>query len=159
MSDGSIIYLAIAPLKEFAQNSVEENTDAGQVVRYTHSHATQSDLFTQGVPADITLLKRWVRLLPEHESKDQFVTLPIARIRRSATGAFEIDSAFMPPASSLQAISAQMLMIRRLLDILEAKVSALYGHHREPSKNIIEFRSGDIASFWLLHTASHHYGQ
>ena len=24
----------------------------------------------------------------------------------------------------------------------------------EPSKNIIEFRSGDIASFWLLHTAS-----
>lgn len=159
LSDGSIIYLAIAPLKEFAQNSVEENTDAGQVVRYTHSHTSQSDLFTQGVPADITLLRRWVRLLPEHESRDQFVTLPIARIHRSATGAFEIDNAFMPPASSLQAIPAQMLMVRRLLDILEAKVSALYGHHREPSKNIIEFRSGDIASFWLLHTASHHYGQ
>ena len=26
--------------------------------------------------------------------------------------------------------------------------------HRKPSKNIIEFRSGDVASFWLLHTAS-----
>ena len=33
-------------------------------------------------------------------------------------------------------------------------MDALYGMHREPSKNIIEFRSGDVASFWLLHTAS-----
>lgn len=40
------------------------------------------------------------------------------------------------------------------MDALQAKVNALYGHHREPSKNVIEFRSGDIASFWLLHTAS-----
>ena len=159
LADGSIIYLAIAPLKEFGQNSIEEHSDTGQVVRYSHSHITQADLFTQGVSAEITLLKRWVRILPEHESKDQFVTLPVARIHRSATGAFEMDSAYIPPASSLQAVPAQMLMLRRLLDILEAKVSALYGHHREPSKNIIEFRSGDIASFWLLHTASQHYGQ
>jgi type VI secretion system protein ImpJ len=41
-----------------------------------------------------------------------------------------------------------------LLDALHAKVNALYGHHREPSKHVIEFRSGDISSFWLLHTAS-----
>ena len=37
---------------------------------------------------------------------------------------------------------------------MQAKVDALYGLHREPSKHVIEFRSGDIASFWLLHTAS-----
>ena len=34
------------------------------------------------------------------------------------------------------------------------KVNALYGFHREPARNLIEYRSGDIASFWLLHTAS-----
>jgi type VI secretion system protein ImpJ len=45
-------------------------------------------------------------------------------------------------------------MLRRLLDALQAKVEALYGFHREPSRHVIEFRSGDIASFWLLHTAS-----
>ena len=32
------------------------------------------------------------------------------------------------------------------IDTLQAKVDALYGMHREPSKNIIEFRSGDVAS-------------
>ena len=46
------------------------------------------------------------------------------------------------------------LQRRRLLDALQAKVNALYGHHREPSKHVIEFRSGDISSFWLLHTVS-----
>jgi type VI secretion system protein ImpJ len=46
------------------------------------------------------------------------------------------------------------LHLRRLMDALQAKVDALYGMHREPSKHVIEFRSGDIASFWLLHTAS-----
>jgi type VI secretion system protein ImpJ len=46
------------------------------------------------------------------------------------------------------------LHLRRLLDALQAKVEALYGMHRQPSQNIIEFRSGDVASFWLLHTAS-----
>jgi type VI secretion system protein ImpJ len=39
-----------------------------------------------------------------------------------------------------------------VLDALQAKVDALYGLHRQTSQNIIEFRSGDIASFWLLHT-------
>jgi type VI secretion system protein ImpJ len=30
---------------------------------------------------------------------------------------------------------------------------------REPSRHVIEFRSGDIASFWLLHTASSAYAR
>jgi type VI secretion system protein ImpJ len=55
---------------------------------------------------------------------------------------------------SLQASPALTLMVRRLVEMLQAKVEALYGFHREPSKHVIEFRSGDVASFWLLHTAS-----
>src|SRR5690606_12322534 len=71
-----------------------------------------------------------------------------------ATGGFELDGRFMPPCLNIQSSPALFLYLRRLLDVLQAKVDALYGLHREPSKNIIEFRSGDVASFWLLHTAS-----
>jgi hypothetical protein len=60
----------------------------------------------------------------------------------------------MPPSISLRSAPNLFLMLRRQIDALLAKVEALYGFHREPSKNVIEFRSGDIASFWLLHTAS-----
>ena len=41
----------------------------------------------------------------------------------------------MPPAINLQASSAVLLQLRRLLDVLlQAKVDALYGMHRRPSK-------------------------
>jgi type VI secretion system protein ImpJ len=80
--------------------------------------------------------------------------VPICRLRRSATGPFEVDPRFMAPSMSLAAAPLLQSTLRRLLDALQAKVDALYGFHREPSKHVIEFRSGDIASFWLLHTAS-----
>lgn len=157
ITDGCVIYLALAPLKEYGENSTDNPAESSQFVRYVRSHDTQPDLFTQAVAAEITSLKRWVRFVPDTEPMEQFVTLPVARIRRSATGGLELDNAFIPPVSALQVSPALMVLTRRLLDMLQAKISALYGHHREPSKNIIEFRSGDIASFWLLHTASNYY--
>lgn len=156
-AESCTIYLAISPLKEYGENSVDGDAKNGQVVRYVRRHAECPDLFTKAIPAEVTTLENWVRLLPDTESRDQFVTLPIARIRRSGTGGYQLDSDFIPPSSSIKASEALQLMTRRVLDILQAKVDALYGHHREPSKNIIEFRSGDIASFWLLHTASQYY--
>ncbi len=156
-AESCTIYLAISPLKEYGENSVDSDAQNGQVVRYIRRHAERPDLFTKAIPAEVTTLENWVRLLPDTESRDQFVTLPIARIRRSGTGGYQLDSDFIPPSSSIGASNALQLMTRRVLDILQAKVDALYGHHREPSKNVIEFRSGDIASFWLLHTASQYY--
>lgn len=156
-AESCTIYLAISPLKEYGENSVDSDAQNGQVVRYIRRHAERPDLFTKAIPAEVTTLENWVRLLPDTESRDQFVTLPIARIRRSGTGGYQLDNDFIPPSSSISASSALQLMTRRVLDILQAKVDALYGHHREPAKNVIEFRSGDIASFWLLHTASQYY--
>ena len=156
-AESCTIYLAISPLKEYGENSVEGDAQNGQIVRYVRRHVERPDLFTQAIPAEVTTLENWVRLLPDSESREQFVTVPIARIRRSGTGGYQLDSDFIPPSSSIKASPALQLMTRRVLDILQAKVNALYGHHREPSKNVIEFRSGDIASFWLLHTASQYY--
>lgn len=156
-AESCTIYLAISPLKEYGENSVDSNAQNGQVVRYIRRHTERADLFTKAIPAEVTTLESWVRLLLDTDARDQFVTVPIARIRRSGTGGYQLDSDFIPPASSIGGSSALQLMTRRVLDILQAKVDALYGHHREPSKNVIEFRSGDIASFWLLHTASQYY--
>ena len=94
------------------------------------------------------------KLPPETDPRAHLISLPLLRIKRTATGGFEHDRRFMPPSLNLQASPAMVLHLRRLLDVLQAKVDALYGLHREPSKNITEFRSGDVASFWLLHTAS-----
>lgn len=147
-------HAAIAPLRQQAGNAALDEAGGDSSVHYRHTMAEAADLFTQAAHAEVALLKRNVRLLADHEPREHLITLPICRLRRNAAGVFELDTRFVPPSVSVQACPALSALLRRMLDMLQAKVDALYGFHREPSRHVIEFRSGDVASFWLLHTAS-----
>jgi type VI secretion system protein ImpJ len=149
-----IFHAVLAPLRSNGSNAAMESAEDDGSLHYRRSAHTVADQFTQAAQAEVSLLKRSVRLLADHEPRDHLVSVPVCRIRRNANGGFELDARYMPPCLSLQASPALQALLRRLLDMLQAKVDALYGFHREPSKHVVEFRSGDIASFWLLHTAS-----
>lgn len=154
LSQHSITYhIALPALKNFGGNS-SSTALQGNSARYVHSNRTTPDLFTEAADAELTFLKKTLRLVSELEPRDSYVSFPIVRLRRVSTGGFELDPAFVAPSLSIRSAPLLFLQLRRLLDSLQAKVNALYGHHREPSKNVIEFRSGDISSFWLLHSAS-----
>lgn len=149
-------YLALPPTKDLGNNSSgQSDSHAGSsMARYSNEAASCTDLFTNAIDAEVIYLRKNVRLIADSEPRDQLTTIPVARIRRSSAGGFEFDTSFVPPSASIEASPAIYQQLRRLLDMLQAKVNSLYGFHREPSKNIIEFRSGDVASFWLLHTAN-----
>lgn len=153
-SDTLVFSLALPVLREFATNFAAAEADASNPVRYRQSDVSVPDMFTNAVDAEISVLRKTVRLLASFEPSDRFVTIPLLRIRKTSTAGYEVDSAFLFPSLTIDAQPALFGMLRRLLDVLQAKCAALYGYHREPSKNIIEFRSGDVASFWLLHTAN-----
>lgn len=146
-------YLAMHPLREAGANYVQDPA-AGFVSRYVSEQNSVGDHFTDAAQADITFLKASVKLVANSEPRDQYMSVPLVRIRRTATSGFEIDESFVPPSLAIEASPLLHQRLRQLIEALQAKVSALYGFHREPTKNIIEFRSGDVASFWLLHTAS-----
>ena len=147
-------HAALAPMRSAGSNSARADGGADSALRFRQAQQPATDWFTAAAAADVVVLKRAVRLLADHEPRDHLVSVPVLRLRRQAAGGFEHDGRFVPPCVSLQASPALGLMLRRLLEMLQAKVDALYGFHREPSRHVIEFRSGDIASFWLLHTAS-----
>jgi type VI secretion system protein ImpJ len=149
-----VFHAALPPMRAHAANFSGAGKEAREGVRYVQHNQEANDWFTSAEAAEVAVLRRRLRLLPHSEPREHLVSMPLLRLRRSATGAFELDAGFIPPALSIVAVPALQTMLRRLLDTLQAKVDALYGHHREPSKHVIEFRSGDIASFWLLHTAS-----
>ncbi|MFV0663244.1 type VI secretion system baseplate subunit TssK [Denitromonas sp.] len=151
--DSTVFYLAVHHLKTHGGNCAEQIADPGQARFLIEAHDA-SDLFTDAADAQITTLSQLAYLKAASEPLDQFATLPLLRVRRTTSDGFERDPAFIPPAVTLRAAPLLHLMLRRQIDALRAKVDALYGFHREPSQNVIEFRSGDIASFWLLHTAS-----
>ena len=146
------LYAALPLLREHGGNCAD--SEASTAARYAQANRPTADLFTDAGEAELAYLRQRVRILTEDEPRDAYTALPIARVRRTATGGFELDDEFIAPALHVAAAPALLLRLRRLLDGLQAKTEALYGHHRAPSQSVIEFRSGDIASFWLLHTAN-----
>ncbi len=157
LTQQTITYYAALPLlKEYGGNfnAAEQATTAA---RYTQVNIETPDLFTQGAPAELSYLKKSVRLVSELEPRNSLVSFPLLRLRRASSGGFELDPNFIPPCITIRSAPLLTQLLRHLMDALQAKINALYGHHREPSKNVIEFRSGDISSFWLLHTASAGY--
>lgn len=145
------IHVGLPLLKEHGSNCGEEG-NAG--TRYRQAARATVDLFTDAGEAELAYLRKTVRLLTDDDPRDAYVSVPVARVRRTATGGFEFDDSFLAPGISLAALPSLQVQLRRLLDSLQAKTDALYGLHREPSQSVVEFRSGDVASFWLLHTAN-----
>jgi len=153
-SQQTITYYAALPgLKPFSGNFAQPGQPT-KTVRFVQTNEETPDLYTQAAPASVSYLRKTVRLVPEFEPRDAYLSFPVLRLRRAASGGFELDPSFLAPSLSVGAAPPLFQQLRRLLEALQAKVSALYGHHREPSRNVIEFRSGDMSSFWLLHTAS-----
>lgn len=122
--------------------------------RYSLSSGATADLYTRAVSVDVSYLKKAVRLVSDQEPLGAFDCVPVIRLRRMVTGGFEPDPSFIPPGLSIASAPALKAMLDRLMEALQAKVQSLQGHMREPSRNVIEIRSGDVSSFWLLHTVS-----
>lgn len=153
-NDALVFTVALPLLREFASNFASGEAPSGNPLRYRQTEESAPDLFTNAVETELSTLRKTTRLLAPFDPADRFSALPLLRVRKTSTGGYELDPGFLFPALSIDSQPFLYAMLRRLLDMLQAKCAALYGYHREPSKNIIEFRSGDIASFWLLHTAS-----
>lgn len=152
-----VLHAATAPLRTNGSNFAASREEADTAARYYQVQHDIEDQYTDAASAQLSLLGKSVKLITEHDPRGHLVSMPVLRVRRNATGGFELDPRYVPPSLTIQASPVMFVYLRRLLDVLQAKVDALYGFHREPSKNIIEFRSGDVASFWLLHTASAAY--
>lgn len=152
-ASGMVYHLTLQPVSRHGSN-YEPADEPVENRRYQTTAVNAPDLYTDAADAELTVLHKAARLRPGSEPLDQYDSLPLLRIRRTAAGSYEVDTEFMPPILSVGSSPQLLLRLRRLLDALQAKANALYGFHREPSKDIIEFRSGDVASFWLLHTIS-----
>lgn len=149
---GVVFHLALPCLREGVSNYSGGRESSGQVLRYYRHEEPAPDLYTNAIESELTVLKKSLRLLSDLDNREQYVCIPVARVRANSSGSYELDDSFVPPILTIHASGTIYLSLRRLLEILQAKADALYGYHREPSRNIIEFRSGDVASFWLLHT-------
>ncbi|MGB8697115.1 MULTISPECIES: type VI secretion system baseplate subunit TssK [Acinetobacter] len=155
------VYLALPIIQPNKRNvSFEEST---QPSRY-HSHLSEThDLFTDASVADITLLRRRAEfklfefgIEPNHEL-DGFLYLPVAKVKRQSSGNFELDHKFIPPILHIDACKTLISGLKRTLNIIKAKIKTIQSNNRENEQKLIEFRSGDIVSFWLVNALNTAY--
>jgi type VI secretion system protein ImpJ len=149
-------HAALPALKAWGDNAALDADTQADARFAIHERETQ-DLYTRAAEAPITYLRKALRLVADTEPLEAYDSFPLVRLRRVPTGGFEADPSFVPPSLSIDAAPGLHLNLARLMEKLLAKVNALYGHMREPSKNVIEIRGGDVSAFWLLHTASTGY--
>jgi type VI secretion system protein ImpJ len=150
----TVIHACVPALNAFGGNSSEPNAATARPARYCSEQVSVPDLYTDALETEITALRTNVRILISQEKRDGYQSVPIARLRKNATGIWAIDETYIPPLVAIEGSAPLGLMMRRLLDILLVKSQALTGSHRERVKSVVEYGTSDISSFWLLHTVN-----
>lgn len=148
------IFLAL-PILQPNKKNVSFDKQQSQAGRF-HTHLMEThDLFTDASSAEITLLRRRAefKLLErdyEPSQLDGFIYMPLGRIKRQSSGHFVLDENFIPPILHIDSSETLISNLKRTLNVIKAKIKAIQANNRENEQKLIEFRSGDIVSFWLV---------
>lgn len=151
------MYACLPVINAFGGNCAENENATPRPPRFLTSRSMISDLYTDALEAEVTVLHANVRLMVEEENRDGHLSVALCQIVRSANGTWALDSDFIPPLIEIAGSAQLGMRVRRLLDILLVKSEALAARHRERVKSIVEYGTSDIASFWLLHTVNRNF--
>jgi type VI secretion system protein ImpJ len=142
------LYLAVPRFHERGLNLASSNGAA----RFRAETEIFHDENTGTSEKPVQVARKNLRLLAEDEPREGYVTLRVARVRRTEAGTFQLDPRFVPPLIDCHANDYIRSIARRLVEILSARSSAISGMRRQRNQNLADFTSADIATFWLLYT-------
>jgi type VI secretion system protein ImpJ len=151
------VYLALPEARPRGKNVTVVNgqgahPDAG--TRYVASTRMVLDETGGLEQKPVQVANKNFRLVFGGESLDGTSSVRIAQITRSPAGTYILRPEFIPPALSIDASDYLLLLLRRLIELLAAKSGSLSNLRRQKGRSLAEFGSGDVANFWLLHTAN-----
>ena len=151
------VCLAVPEYRPGGQNVSSVQTDRN--TRFRAEVLLRRDENTGLAEKPVQVARKNLRLLVEGESLEGNSVLRVARVRRAASGDYQLDDAFVPPLISISASDYLLAITRRLVEILSAKSTGLAGTRRQKSQSLAEFSIADVASFWLLYTINTHMPQ
>jgi type VI secretion system protein ImpJ len=153
--DSLDIYLVIPDYRERGLNvsGARQAADA----RYVAEVAVVRDENSGQTEKPIQIARKNFRFLVEGESRQGNSSLRVARVTRTSTGSFQLDTRFVPPLLDITASDYLVAILRRLVEILAAKSSMLAGMRRQKNQSLADFTASDIANFWLLYTVNSHF--
>jgi type VI secretion system protein ImpJ len=148
------VYLA-SPLARAGSLAFSPDGSAdGRPTRYHRRSLAAADENSGGNEREVVLAAKTLRILFEGEPLDDYVSVKIAELVRSATGKFTASDAYVPPCLFLSSSPQLVAYLRRILEMISAKSSELAGQRRQRSAGLVEFTMSEAANFWFLHTVN-----
>jgi type VI secretion system protein ImpJ len=149
--DSHLLLLSIPAYRQGAANCAASPEEADSQARYVAESVMMPDDTTGGDEKPVVVGRKNFRLRLDDELAGGNVSMPLARIRRDGAGHFIYDPEYVPPCLQIGASERLLLLTRRLVEILEAKSTAMEAERRAGSKDLREYASHEVANFWLLH--------
>lgn len=158
--DEVFVFLSLEILHNGGANI--QSADSDNTARFVRGTTEVSDLYSQAAEAVVDTIKLSPTLQLNHlaqpPGKDTVSTL-IAKLTRTTQGIYQVDEDYIVPSVHIASNPALLSQVYRLMTMINTKASTLYDHHRQTNNDLLEFRSSDIASFWLLHALNTAYSQ
>jgi type VI secretion system protein ImpJ len=150
--ESHLVLLAIPPYRSGRSNcALDPDTDvAGQSSRWVAETTPRPDETTGEDEQTVTVGRKNFSLVLDDEDSGELVTLPLARVKRDRSGQFVYDPTFIPPCIQIAAGSRILEIVRRAIEVMEAKAESL-ARDRTAAGPGSRFAADEIASFWLSH--------
>src|SRR5215467_14141266 len=158
--DSLDMFLAIPEKRPRARNVTISANGHGELPagppasRYLAETRMFTDDNTGSEEKPVQVARRTFRLLFEDENRDGFSTLRIAQLSRNAAGIPILRPRFIAPCLNLSSSYYLTNLLRRQIEILATKSTALSAPRRQRGKLVVEFSASETANFWLLHTVN-----
>ncbi|MGP5203037.1 type VI secretion system baseplate subunit TssK [Psychrobacter aquimaris] len=158
--DEVFVFLSLEMVHSGGSNIQTDRSD--NPARYVRGAIETQDLYSQAAEAVIDVIKLSPSLQLSHSAQtpsQDTVSLLVAKLVRTTQGIYQVDDDYIVPSMHITSNPALIGHVYRLMTMINTKSTSLYDHHRQSNNDLLEFRSSDIASFWLLHTLNTAYSQ
>lgn len=152
--DKLLVYLCLPIERSGGRNCILDETSGGETIRFKTRNYTIVDENTGTNERQITVAYPSIQLRFNNEPLENFVTLPVAEIRRRPDGGFFLYDKFIPPCVKCGTSERLLAIINGLLEHLVGKRASLSERRQQKPSGQIEFSTTDITLFWLLNTVN-----
>jgi len=147
------IALCVPALSSQGANcNLDDGTSA--VCRYTGIVNVFPDENTGYDDKEVRIGRKNLRLTVQDEVQSTMIALPVCRIVRDGSGHFSPDPSFMAPSVHLDVNDSMTGLLKRLVEILEAKSAEVSQEHSPSGRFRRSMSERNVAQFWFLHAVN-----
>lgn len=146
---GGTLLLALPLEQGNGNNCVLDDQREDRPTRYRQHWRTVQDLYGDESQS-ISVMEHQLSLRLAGDDNGDYLTCPVARLKRDAQGLWAVDPGYVPPLLSFGAHAGLLAQLDNLFTQLAAKRQRLMGMRRESNQRMADFAVADVSLFWLL---------